>query len=43
MNLQATLQSEMVVDPMDAEQTWPTEEEIVKEACKIAVAFTNED
>ncbi|VDK70088.1 unnamed protein product [Litomosoides sigmodontis] len=34
VHLQATLQSEMVADPMDAEQTWPTEEEIMKEAFK---------
>lgn len=38
MNLQTSLQSEMIADPMDAEQTWPTEEEIVKKACRVTVA-----
>ncbi|VBB29208.1 unnamed protein product [Acanthocheilonema viteae] len=34
LNLQTSLQSEMVADPMDAEQTWPTEQEIMKDAFK---------
>uniref|UniRef100_A0A0R3RS24 Pre-rRNA-processing protein TSR1 homolog n=1 Tax=Elaeophora elaphi TaxID=1147741 RepID=A0A0R3RS24_9BILA len=34
INLQTSLQSEMVPDPMDAEQIWPTKEEIVKAAFK---------
>uniref|UniRef100_A0A915Q0X5 Pre-rRNA-processing protein TSR1 homolog n=1 Tax=Setaria digitata TaxID=48799 RepID=A0A915Q0X5_9BILA len=33
-NLQISLQSELIPDPMDAEQTWPTEEEIFKNALK---------
>ncbi|OZC11744.1 hypothetical protein X798_00924 [Onchocerca flexuosa] len=34
INLQTSLLSEMIADPMDAEQTWPAEEEIMKEALK---------
>ncbi|VDM95713.1 unnamed protein product [Thelazia callipaeda] len=35
-DLQTSLESETVLDPMDAEQTWPVEEEIPKEAFKTA-------
>ncbi|VDM19653.1 unnamed protein product [Wuchereria bancrofti] len=41
VNLQASLESEMIPDPMDGEQTWPTEDEIVKEAFKTKKIIKN--
>lgn len=35
VSVQTSLESEMIPDPMDAEQTWPTDHEIAKEACKL--------
>ncbi|EFO26325.1 hypothetical protein LOAG_02163 [Loa loa] len=41
VNLQTSLQSEIIPDPMDAEQTWPTEDDIVKEAFKVKKIVKN--
>lgn len=40
---QETLDSENVPDPMDAEQTWPTEEEMqtANEENKVTIRFSN--
>ncbi|MCP9261392.1 Pre-rRNA-processing protein TSR1 [Dirofilaria immitis] len=43
VNLQTSLLSEMITDPMDAEQTWPTEEEIMKEASYQAEWIINDE
>lgn len=36
---QASLQSEVVPDPMDAEQTWPHQFELPKDVCKSHCAY----
>lgn len=41
-SVQVSLLSENIPDPMDAEQTWPNEEEIVKAQIEVYIIMVNE-